>query len=258
MRIAVCQLEIAYEEKENNLIKAEKFVKSAAERRADILFFPEMSFTGFSMNTKLTGETDEKPQTFLKVKQYAIKHQMAIGFGWVKGKSNSENHYTIVDKCGKVLCDYVKIHPFSYSGEDNYFSAGNELKTFDFGDMKFGISICYDLRFAEIYGAMSEYAHVMIVPANWPEKRKQHWQTLLRARAIENQVYMAGINCFGNQNGLYYSGNSSVVNPNGDVLFEINDREGMEIIDIENDVFKYRSEFPVKKDRRKELYREFY
>ncbi|MBQ3665342.1 MAG: carbon-nitrogen family hydrolase [Lachnospiraceae bacterium] len=258
MKIAVCQLEIIYEEKEKNLIQSQKYVQEAAQNHADIIFFPEMSFTGFSMNTKLTGETDENPESLLKVKQYAIENQIGIGFGWVKNKINSENHYTIVDQCGNILCDYIKIHPFSYSGEDRYFLPGNEIKICSFEGMKFGISICYDLRFPELYSKMSEKADMIIVPANWPEKRKVHWQTILRARAIENQVYMVGINCVGIQNGLKYSGNSSVINPNGDILFEINDTHGMRIAEIPNDISGYRDEFPVKKDRRNNLYRDFY
>lgn len=122
----------------------------------------------------------------------------------------------------------------------------------------FGLSICYDLRFPELYQQLSKEAHVILVPANWPVGRRSHWRTLLTARAIENQSYMIGINCYGNQGELYYSGNSSAVMPNGEVLFDITDKEEMRIFELTDDVPLYRKQFPTKADRRPELYKEFY
>lgn len=256
MKIALCQFHIRYEEKEENLARAEKFIHQAASDQVAMILFPEMSFTGFSMNTRLTGE--ECGETLDRMRRLAVQEQIAIGFGWVKGRAASENHYTIVDETGEVLEDYVKIHPFSYSGEDSFFVKGSRPGSFVYQGIPFGISICYDLRFPELYQQLSREAHVILVPANWPKRRRLHWRALLQARAIENQVYMIGINCCGRQEDLYYSGNSGVVNAQGEVLFEIEDREELRVFELTDDVSACRTEFPVKADRRPSLYKEFY
>lgn len=256
MKIALCQFNIRYEEKEENLARAENFIQQAASDQAAMILFPEMSFTGFSMNTQLTGE--EREETLEAMRKLARREGIAIGFGWVKGKSSAENHYTIVDENGEVLEDYVKIHPFSYSGEDSFFVKGSRPGSFVYKGIPFGVSICYDLRFPELYQHLSGEAHVILVPANWPKRRRLHWRSLLQARAIENQVYMIGINCCGRQGDLYYSGNSGVVSAQGEVLFEIEDREELRIFELNDDVSSCRMEFPVKADRRPSLYKEFY
>ena len=256
MKIAVCQFDITYEKKEQNLIRAERFIMEAAVQGAELIVFPEMSFTGFSMNTELTGEDQE--ETLLRMKSAAANERIAVGFGWVKHKANAENHYTIVGEDGIVEGDYIKIHPFSYAGEEKCFAAGKSPCTFIYKDICFGISICYDLRFPELYQELTKQAHVILVPANWPEKRHVHWQTLLRARAIENQVYMIGVNCCGMQGGISYSGHSSAVNPEGEVLFETEGREALQIIEILDDTEIYRKKFPTKKDRKPSLYKTFY
>lgn len=253
MKVAICQLGIEYEQKERNLEKAEQFIKDAAKQRAKLVIFPEMSFTGFSMNIELTGEDNN--YTINRITEMAKKYQVAVGFGWVKHKKDAENHYTVIDKDGTILADYVKIHPFSYQDEDQYFVGGDHIVTFEFEGMTIGLTICYDLRFPEIYQALSETAQVILVPANWPNVRKSHWQTLLKARAIENQAYIVGVNCRGTQSGIYYSGESAVINPIGDVLFEVSDVERMQVLHIKNDAEEYRKIFPVKRDRRHELYR---
>lgn len=256
MKIAICQLDIHFEQKEKNRIRAEQFIHEAALSQASLIVFPEMSFTGFSMHTEIVGEEFE--ETLTRMKEIALLEKIAVGFGWVKGKSKSENHYTIIDNNGAVLEDYVKIHPFSYSGEDQFFVKGVKPGNFVLDGIPFGVSICYDLRFPELYQQLSKEAHVILVPANWPVGRRSHWRTLLMARAIENQSYMIGINCYGSQGELYYSGNSSVVTPNGEVLFDIEDKEELRIFELTDDVPLYRAEFPTKADRRPDFYKEFY
>lgn len=118
--------------------------------------------------------------------------------------------------------------------------------------------LCYDLRFPEIFQIASKKADVILVPANWPEARTEHWKCLLRARAIENQVYIFGINCVGKNNGLNYSGHSCIIDPNGKVLEELSDREGVLSFELKNDVKKIRDGFPVKRDRREDLYSRLY
>ncbi len=246
-------MHIAWENKLANLAKLEEQLKVACEKQADILLLPEMSFTGFSMNTDMTKE--EKQETVERVSALAKKYRVAVGFGWVKDcGEKSENHYTIVDQSGVCLSDYAKIHPFSFSGEDQKFCGGKRLTSFMLGEIPCTSFICYDLRFPEIFQIASETAHVIIVPANWPAKRSSHWKALLQARAIENQVYILGINCVGQVDTLYYSGDSCIINPDGQVQEMLSDEEGLIFYDLVDDTEQYRNSFPVKKDRRKDLY----
>ena len=167
----------------------------------------------------------------------------------------NKNRYSIVDRTGNVVSSYVKIHPFSYSGEDEKFMGGNALSLFTIGEVSFSTFICYDLRFPELFRAVADKVHAVIVPACWPAKRSEHWKTLLRARAIENQVYVFAVNCVGDISGQHYSGDSCVINPTGDVLKMLSDREGVLTYDFKDDVEDYRKQFPVLKNRRNELYR---
>lgn len=260
MKIAICQLNICYENRKQNLERAEVFAQQAAKEDADMILFPEMSFTGFSMRTELTGELQNELFTLPLMQEWAKKFHIAIGFGWIKGTKQAQNHYTVVDENGVILEDYVKIHPFSYSMEDQYFQAGDKVCTFSYKGFCFGLSICYDLRFPELYQELSKQADVILVPANWPERRSLHWKALLQARAIENQAYFIGINCCGEQDGLVYSGDSAVIAPTGEILHMQSDVAAGELfcVNIENDVFKIREEFPVKRDRKVELYKSFY
>lgn len=249
MRISLCQLQIEYERKEVNLNRVEKIIQEAVAQKSELLLFPEMSFTGFSMNTKLTGE--ENGITLRFMIQLAQRYQIAIGFGWVKNRENSENHYTVVDCDGKILGDYIKIHPFSYSGENQFFVAGGQMVAFTYKGIRFGLTICYDLRFPELYQRLSDKAEILIVAANWPKERISHWNILLQARAIENQVYMVGLNCTGIQGDLTYNGHSQVIYPDGRIYADLGEEELLETVEIQDDVATYRSKFPMRQDRKR-------
>lgn len=257
IKIALCQMGIEYENIDNNLKKMEHYIRGASNNaflRADLILFPEMTLTGFTMNTELSGAFD----TVSVVKQLAVQYKIAIGFGWVEGTCASKNHYSVVNENGEMIADYVKIHPFSYDEEDVYFVPGGMPCTFEFKGITIGIAICYDLRFPELFQYESKNAHMIIVPANWPERRTEHWNTLLKARAIENQVYMVGVNCVGNVGGRYYCGDSQVVSPNGDIIFKNSDKEFLKVINITDDVDRVRKSFPVKMDRKEALYAGWY
>lgn len=253
MKIALYQMNIIWENKEKNYLRLEKRLKEVCERNIDLFLLPEMSFTGFSMNTDATKE--HNMETISRIADYARQYGIAIGFGWVKDcGEKSENHYTIINKEGEIVSDYAKIHPFSFSGEDQKFQGGEHIVNFEHGGIKFTSFICYDLRFPEIFQIASTQSHVVIVPANWPEKRKMHWKCLLQARAIENQVYIIAINCVGEIGGLTYSGDSCVINPNGDILLSLSDQEGILEYNLIDDVDSFRNDFQMKKDRRNDLY----
>lgn len=256
MKIALYQMQIIWEDKQTNYLQLEKTLKDINDRKIDLFLLPEMSFTGFSMKTEATRES--QLETIKKMAEFAEKYHTAIGFGWVKdGGEKAENHYTVVNKCGEIISDYIKIHPFSYSGEDKKFRGGEKIERFKVEGISFSTFICYDLRFPEIFQIASKQAHVILVPANWPQKREEHWRCLLQARAIENQVYIIGINCVGEIGGVDYSGGSCVIDPNGEILQELTGQEGVLEYELKDDAEQFREAFPVKRDRKERMYCDF-
>lgn len=256
MKIALSQMNIKWENKEDNQKAAVDAILAAKEKGAKAVFFPEMSLTGFSMDTDLTAESDlETVQAFQRIAQ---KERVAIGIGWVKRRELAENHYTVLDSDGRILSDYVKIHPFSYGKENIFFQSGSAVVQYNLGGYSWSTFICYDLRFPELFQIASEKAEVIVVPANWPGSRAEHWRVLLRARAIENQCYILGVNCVGNIGGLGYRGDSCVISPYGDILDALENKEGNLIADLNMNVGEIRREFPVKQDRKWDFYRDWY
>lgn len=259
MKVALCQMNIIWEDKATNQLKVIQYIKEAAQQAVDLIVFPEMCLTGFSMNIKKIMEENGETVTFFS--QLAKQFNIFIGFGWVKAARNgkkAENHFTIVTPTEDVLSDYIKIHPFSFAKEDKDFLGGQKIVYFKIKEFLASTFICYDLRFPEVFQTASHSGELIIVAANWPEKRSEHWKCLMKARAIENQVYLLGVNCVGRVNDISYSGDSCVIDPNGNIKAELVDEEGLIICEIENDVDSYRKDFPVKQDRKHSLYRKFY
>jgi predicted amidohydrolase len=152
---------------------------------------------------------------------------------------------------GSEAAAYRKVHPFSYGGEDRLFEPGREIVAFDLEGWVVQPTICYDLRFPELYRAGSNRGvHLILVQANWPEARQTHWRALLQARAIENQAYVAGVNCAGNQDGLKYAGGSAVFSPKGELVAEAGPEETVLKARIDLDACKqWRKHFPALRDR---------
>ena len=246
MKIALCQSAIKYEDKNFNIDTAKGSIKLASECGDDMILFPEMSFTEFSMNTDKTKENNR--ETLAAMSDIAKKNHIAVGFGWVLDcGEKAKNMYTVLDKNGKILAEYAKIHPFSFAGEDRFFEGGKDICRFEYMGVKIGIAICYDLRFPYVFSADCD---LMLVPANWPKSRMDHWLALLKARAIENQFYIAGVNCTGVQDKTEYNGNSCVFDPNGEELVRLENSTGIIRTNIDIAwVQSVRLAFPVRQDR---------
>ncbi len=261
MRLALAQLDVAWEDKNKNKETALQFIKHAVTEKVDMILFPEMTLTGFSMNTSFIGENNNETLEFFK--ESSSKFNIFIGFGYVEGISNSKNKYSVVSppvmhrgvSQDAELVNYTKIHPFSFGTETMFYESGNEIKLFSAFDFTIAPFICYDLRFPEIFQIASKTAGLITVAANWPIERREHWITLLKARAIENQCYIAGINRVGEGNGLNYSGDSMIIDPLGNIISSLYMEEGLVIADIcPDEVTKVRRNFRLKEDRKDALY----
>jgi len=257
MKLALAQLDIAFEDKVKNKEAVMKFIKHAVDENVDMIFFPEMTLTGFSMNTSLIGENNNETLDFFK--DMSTSFNILIGFGYVEGSTCSKNKYSVVEPHGMELVNYSKIHPFSFGDETKFYESGTEVNFFTAFDFAITPFICYDLRFPEIFQIASKTATLITVAANWPIERREHWITLLKARAIENQCYIAGINRVGEGNGLNYSGDSMIIDPLGNIISSLYMEEGLVIADIcRDDVVNLREKFKLKDDRKETLYCNMY
>lgn len=258
MKIAVAQTEIILEAPEKNLAAAEAWITQAAAARADCIFFPEMSFSGFSMHVDEMASYAE--EISVEMRRLAQAHQIAVGYGKITQTpgGKGENHYLLVDKNGGLLSDYVKIHPFSYGGEDQFYSSGKEIVHAELGDFSVSTLICYDLRFPELFRAAAQKSRLIVVPANWLHQRSAHWQLLLRARAIENQVYVLGVNCVGKQQTYRFDGQSCLCDPEGNLRCVCGSAPELAFATINNDTEQYRRDFPTCRDVKLPFYTELY
>ena len=279
IRISLVQPEIFFEQKDRNLKQAEAVIKEEVKAGTDLVLLPEMSFTGYSMDTRKVGEVpvtqgagssvtqgagssvtqgaeasvgSEQTSTLNRVRDLARRYGLAIGFGWVALPPGdlAENRYTIVDREGRVVNEFTKLHPFSYAGEDRYFRGGAGPVRYEISGIPFTTMICYDLRFPEEFREVAGDVHAAVIPANWPASRSEHWKTLLRARAIENQIYIFAVNCVGTMDGQKYSGDSCVICPDGRVADMLSGKAGVLRYRFTDDTEAYREAFPVLKDRR--------
>lgn len=258
MKIALVSLNQTWENKNKNLELCRKYIQKASSENSDLIIFPEMTLTGFSNNIKLISEDFDNSKTIKQFSNFAKEFNIAIIFGIViKDNQKALNKCLFLDNFGNILSDYSKIHPFSFSGEDKFFNPGNKLSIVEFKKFKIGLTICYDLRFPELYSSLAKECDLIINIANWPSKRVDHWNTLLKARAIENQIFIAGVNRTGiDGNDLEYIESSNIFNANGEEL-EFEKYEDMKIYDINiNFTKEFKRKFNTVNDRKVQFYKE--
>lgn len=260
MKVALVSLNQSWENKADNKQKVGETLALIAEHctNTDLVVYPEMTLTGFTMESQKVKEDELSSETITFFKEQAKKYKVSIAFGVVLSKGEkATNNLVVVSEQG-VLATYAKIHPFSYAGENDYYQAGDELKKLTIGGATIGLTICYDLRFPELYQAYSKDCSVILNIANWPERRVSHWRALNKARAIENQVFMIAVNRIGTDGkGLQYVFSSHIVSPCGEELKGTSLSEGVVVYDLNlEEVAQYRAEFPVKNDRKITLYKE--
>jgi predicted amidohydrolase len=211
-----------------------------------------MTLTGFTMNAeKFAEELDGTGTQYFMNLSRRIKTDIFAGI-IERDHSDIFNSLTHFDSYGLIRARYRKIHPYSKAGEDKAYSAGEELVVSQIDHIKFGLSVCYDLRFPELYRLYSKrQTDILVDIANWPVPRIGHWKALLKARAVENQCFMIGVNRVGSDGKNEYSGCSSVFDPMGNEVV-MNENEEM-IIEAEIDpglVSATRSELPFLPDMR--------
>jgi omega-amidase len=255
VKLACCQLNITWEDKEANYERVESLVAAAGLAPGTLLLLPELFATGFTMNARAVAETLDGP-TAAFLADLARRHHVWVQGGLVLGDAGSpipRNESLVFTPEGKLAARYAKMHLFSFAREPEHYAPGGAPVVFAWEDSLVAPAICYDLRFPELFRhAAAQRAEVLTVIACWPAAREEHWLALLRARAIENQCYVAAVNrCGADPSGLAYSGRSQIIDPRGVVLADAGN--GERIIEAEIDLAElrgYRRQFPALRDRR--------
>lgn len=225
MKLGLVQYAPVWENPEENILKIEELIKTS-NSRFDLLIFPEMTLTGFTMKAeKFAEEIDGTGTKYFIHLAERLKTDLFAGIIERDGK-NIYNSLTHFDSFGLIKARYRKIHPYSNAQEDKSYSAGEEIVVTKIDQVKIGLSVCYDLRFPELYRLYGkERVDILINIANWPIPRIEHWKTLLKARAIENQCFMVGVNRVGDDPADQYNGCSAVYDPMGNEIVMIENSE---------------------------------
>jgi predicted amidohydrolase len=226
LRIALAQIATKTGDKDYNIKKMENFCLTARENNTEIIIFPELSVTGYVCRDDFYQLAEQLDGVSVKyVKKIAKENNMLIVFGMAtKGKiKNVIYNSSIIVSPDEEILSYDKLYLPTHSvfEEKRYFRAGTKVNSFDVKGLKIGMSICYDLYFPEIYRilALSGSELVICISAS-PSTRKEYFETLIRARAIENGVFMALVNRVGIEDGLTFWGGSQVVGPSGDTIIK--------------------------------------
>jgi predicted amidohydrolase len=256
--IRTCSAQIAgiWEDPEKTLKKAAVFVRHAAASGAELICFPEQFATGW----------DPLPRTHIQestgtivttLRHYAEEYGIGL-IGSFREKTDSlpRNTAIAIDRDGRILTSYAKMHLFSPGKEDEGNIPGSALGTFRLGPLTCGLAICYDLRFPELFRIYAQRGvQVVFVPSAWPRRRSDHWELFITARALENQIYVSGVNTTGETPVESYAGASMTADPQGTIICRATGAEQLLFTDIDPALIETsRRQFPVGRDRRDDLY----
>ncbi|MFK7969317.1 MAG: amidohydrolase [Bacteroidia bacterium] len=251
LHISVLQMALEWEAPEANYRQAESLLKESVTE-TDMIVLPEMFSTGFSMKPDHIAEPMHGPTMYWMRKLAGHYDALVMGSMIIEEEGKYFNRFLAVDGFGLVY-HYDKIRLFSMSGENVAYTAGSSVEAFEWKKWRFLPQVCYDLRFPEnVRQADPQHGHaydVLVYVANWPSARVAHWDTLLRARAIENQSYVIGANRVGeDQNQYSYIGHSAIIDPKGNVL-GTSEKQGViqHVIEAEP-MHTYRQSFPAWRD----------
>ena len=262
MKIAVAQISCSLGDPEANLIKVRDFSRRAKDvSGAELIVFPEMTDTGYSMPVIREHASDWTNGFVPGVREIAKRISIAIVSGVSeRGGSSIYNSQVLVDSQGNIAAKYRKTHLYAVAPveEQTCFAPGNAFASFELGGFKFGFSICYDLRFPELYRKLVTEKNVdaFVISSAWPFPRVEHWCVLAQARAIENQSYVIASNRVGKDDDLWFCGSSAIIDPRGVVIAAASvDREELIHADLSQElVGSVRQRVQSLGHRREDLY----
>lgn len=257
MRLSVIQMDMRLGESAYNFAHAEALLRRAAAEGADTALLPETWNTGFFPADHLPERSDRGGEAVKALcAPLARELNMNIVAGSVSDRRGGRVYNTayVFDRQGACLAAYDKTHLFTPMGEHEHYAAGDHLTTFSLDGHKCGLLICYDLRFPELARTLAlSGTEVLFIPAQWPKKRRDHWETLLAARAIENQFFVAACNSCASD--TLCGGSSRILDPWGSVLAAADDTERVFSAELDLAALdEIRATINVYRDRRPQLY----
>lgn len=258
LTISLGQMDVRLGDPAGNLATVRKMTAEAARRGSDMVVFPELWSTGYDLDKAGEYATLTSEGIFADVADLAVEFGVdVVGscLGLIR-PGQYTNTLVYFDKNGHNLGEYSKIHLFRLMDEDKYLVGGEQTTLVETAWGKAGLTICYDLRFPELFRHYAlGGAQLILVPAEWPYPRLMHWRTLLRTRAIENQLYIIACNRVGTTKDTTFFGHSAIIDPWGETVVEGGNGELLltATIDVAK-VDEVRAKIPVFEDRRPELY----
>jgi predicted amidohydrolase len=251
MRVAAIQHDIVWEHGDETRERVGPLIAAAATEGARLIVLTEMFATGFSMEPERIAEDEGGPNEQFLVEQASTHDAYVIASIAQRGADGNYRNNAVVARPDGTVDRYAKIHPFSFAGEHERYTAGTDFLTVDVDELRVSLFVCYDLRFADEFWALAAQTDLYVVPANWPQPRHEHWRALLRARAIENQAYVLGVNRVGSVEGLAHVGGSALIDPMGQTVVEGDADEAVLVADVDPRVVaETRTKFPFLADRR--------
>lgn len=236
-----------------------RLAERAMENRPDVLLLPELWNIGFYPKPLSQYAESSEAKSLQAMEDLARQYQVNIVGGSIATKDGTvfRNTCCVFDRRGRRVASYDKSHLFSPMGENEDFAPGQFLSVFSLDSVPCAVAICYDLRFPELIRRLAlKGISVLFLPAEWPVERLIHWRTLLRARAIENQIFLAAANGAGSfPNGMHLAGHSAIIDPWGEILAEAEEGEAILHANLQTAIRRQIKEsMDVFADRRPELY----
>ncbi len=265
LRVALAQIDIKKGNPRANWIKVQEVVTEAHRQRAHVVLLPELWDAGFALEQAKDLASSLSGGLFSEIAALSAKATIYIlGSMLEKRGLGVSNTAPIVGPKRGIEGAYRKLHLFPPMQEDQWLTPGEGAATFDLPWGRTAVGICYDLRFPELFRRYAvEGTRITFVPAQWPAERQEHFRVLIRARAIENQMFIVATNRIGvddyeevtGNHGTKYGGRSAIIDPNGDVVVELGDSEAVVTAELDlNMVERLRRSIPVLTDRRPEHY----
>lgn len=224
LRVAAVQHDIVWNDRDANFEHLAPMIAGAAASGAGLVLLTETFSTGFGFGDAGFESEEHGGASSQFLAAVAREHDVWVGGSCPEIHPDAPSDDRRPSNCFVLAGPdgtehrYRKVHPFSHAGEERFVRAGTDLVTVDVDGFRVSMFVCYDLRFADEFWQLARDTDLYVVPANWPQKRREHWMSLLRARAIENQAYVVGVNRVGSGGGIDYSGDSQIIDPLGDVL----------------------------------------
>jgi omega-amidase len=256
---ACCQFSIKPGDVDANVAKAERALSELSDRNCRLAVLPEMWSCSFPYQV-LPSMAKRTPEVLEKLRRMAREYGLVIAGSLPEsdGKTIFNTNY-VIDSTGEIAAQYRKVHLFSLYGEHHHFGRGEWAGVCSTSIGKIGVMICYDLRFPELARGMAlQGAEVICVSALWPAARIEHWSVLLRARAIENQLFVVGCNGCGNEEKIEWGGTSTIISPLGAALAQAGPKEQTILAELHaREMEDFRKMIPCFEDRAPAVYASF-